>query len=271
MPGVKQQIAASNAEMDRRIDVAIEKPDFDRQSTRDWGAKKFKRGTLSGIEFQQLMNTVSTDAPKLGTRNASRAMTNNLSRDSLMPEPYSAEITMWDMKNSRQVKDQMHFLIPYEVIENQENVDEYTTIPDGSPLVETRAEWATRTNETAEEFIVTGLWGDSGTFFTRDSVYLLLWSCLSGLDHPRRFICAFAKRQTCACGCFGRHTFDDIFKVIAWMYGTFGVLCSELECTLGLLCWACTLGFLCSNLRGMTAPRPREIDKSSLKFFELPH
>ena len=234
MPGVKQQIAASNAEMDRPIYVAVEKPDADRQSTRDADQQSTKRGTLRDIEFQELMNTVS-----------------------LMPEPYSAEITMWDMENDRQVKDQMHFLIPYEIIDSNENVDEYT-------MVETRAESATTTNETAEEFIVTGLWRDSGVFFTRDSVYLLLCSCLSGLDH-----CAFAKRQTCSCGCYGRHTFDDIFKGISSMYGTFGVLCSELECTLGLLCWTRTLGFLC--LRGVAVLGPRDINKSSLKFFKMPH
>ena len=67
-------------------------------------------------------------------------------------------------------------------------------------------------------FLPIALWGDSAEFIHKDSLHLLMFTVMSGLCRRRFWICGFSKRQLCRCGCFGRHTYDSIWVVIAWMF-----------------------------------------------------
>ena len=62
------------------------------------------------------------------------------------------------------------------------------------------------------------LWGDSAPSHKKDQVYLLSWRLLNGSCRKRFWIACFGKRQMCQCGCFGRHTLDTLFKVVAWSF-----------------------------------------------------
>ena len=69
------------------------------------------------------------------------------------------------------------------------------------------------------EFAAAGLWADSATCHTRDSLFLVLFNILSGVFHHRLWVCAYSKRMACNCGCKGRCTFTDIWRVIVWSFG----------------------------------------------------
>ena len=60
--------------------------------------------------------------------------------------------------------------------------------------------------------------GDSAEYNNNASLHLLLFTVLSGLCRRRFWICGLNKRLLCKCGCYGRHTYDDIWDVIAWMF-----------------------------------------------------
>ena len=69
--------------------------------------------------------------------------------------------------------------------------------------------------------VATSIWGDSACYWTRDSVYLMLFSVLSGKYHKRYWVTSVSKRTVCQCGtCYGRHTFEPIWEVIGWMLQT---------------------------------------------------
>ena len=48
---------------------------------------------------------------------------------------------------------------------------------------------------------------------------LLIFNVISGIYQKRFWFCAVAKTSFCQCGCFGRHTVDSIFEVMAWAFG----------------------------------------------------
>jgi hypothetical protein len=62
-----------------------------------------------------------------------------------------------------------------------------------------------------------GLWGDSAPYATRDSLEMLLFSCMSAPNYdPNTEMCrcwctVFSKKFCCRCGCSGRHTWDSLF------------------------------------------------------------
>ena len=61
-----------------------------------------------------------------------------------------------------------------------------------------------------------GLWGDAAPYTLRDSLYLLIFTMLSGIRREYFWIFAVTKRSCCACGCQARHTFEAVFRVIVW-------------------------------------------------------
>ena len=60
------------------------------------------------------------------------------------------------------------------------------------------------------------VWVDGAPFSAKasDSVFLLTWRLLTGSHRNRHWIFEVNKRRLCACGCFGRHT----FQVLAWSF-----------------------------------------------------
>ena len=89
----------------------------------------------------------------------------------------------------------------------------------GSKHQETIDQWCTRLQcRNDGQVIPCGIWGDSATYNTRDSLVVLLVNVLSSPDDTRWWTCAFSKRALCACGCSGRCTFDACYKVLSWSF-----------------------------------------------------
>ena len=86
------------------------------------------------------------------------------------------------------------------------DADTYTDLHDSSPHKNTLRQWIDRVGIAAEpeEFISFGVWGDSATYNTRDSLFLILYNALSGSCRDRHWFCAWPKKIMCRCGCAGR-------------------------------------------------------------------
>ena len=46
---------------------------------------------------------------------------------------------------------------------------------------------------------------------------MLISNVISGVCNMRHWVATWSKRMTCQCGCFGRCTFDSVFRCIVWM------------------------------------------------------
>ena len=61
-----------------------------------------------------------------------------------------------------------------------------------------------------------GLWAGEAPIANHNSVVLLLLKFLSGPCKQRFWLWAASKRTVCKCACKGKHTYDDVFQVLAW-------------------------------------------------------
>ena len=69
---------------------------------------------------------------------------------------------MWSKKRGKQIHDDMHFMVPYEVIDAavSDSVEEWTAAQPGSALDITKKEWCENVGvESGAKLILTGLWG----------------------------------------------------------------------------------------------------------------
>ena len=80
--------------------------------------------------------------------------------------------------------------------------------------------WCTRTRcDMSEDFVAPcALWGDVAPYASRDSVFTLVLTILSGVHRVYWKLCCLTKRSICDCGCKGRHSFDRLFSVLAWSF-----------------------------------------------------
>jgi len=81
-------------------------------------------------------------------------------------------------------------------------------------------EWASRVElvTSDKKVAVCKIWGDSAPMSKRDSLYLLTWNLLSGIHHLVYWFVAIAKSRVCKCGCKGRCTFNELFRILAWSF-----------------------------------------------------
>ena len=71
-----------------------------------------------------------------------------------------------------------------------------------SPLGSGPADWKEREGVVGgDPFAICGLWADSATYHTRDSLLPILFNVLSGILRTRFGISARSKRMQCNCGC----------------------------------------------------------------------
>jgi hypothetical protein len=85
------------------------------------------------------------------------------------------------------------------------------------PIGATMSGWAERVNLTdTQNLMGIGIWGDSAPTVKADAVYLVLFNVITGIFHQRFRFCCWSKRIACNCGCKGKHTFEDVYKVLVW-------------------------------------------------------
>ena len=198
---------------------------------------KYKKGRMSAREVQAEAATIyaavpssSSSASSSGQRwaaagaegrhpgNASRDITLQMSKTSTNAHVYSASIPFWDPVRSVQIQDDAYLLVPHEVGDKaMEDGQDWSSLPQGHSLNRTLSDWKEKNEvEGDDDIAVVGLWADSATYHTRDSLYLILFNFLSGINRMRFWVSAWSKRHMCACGCKGRHTFDAMQEVVNW-------------------------------------------------------
>ena len=197
----------------------------------------FKRGRLSALETKEGIRTVPKKHDPKGVggkndldstwvqKNASRDVKTAMSKFSHHAEPYAASIRVWDSAEAKQVTEDVLFLLPYEqadCIFETTDIDDLTNIDPLSPMNSTMGDWKTNQGIPADEKVAgIGVWGDSAPMNTNDALYVLLWNFITGVWHQRFPFVAFSKFKCCNCGCKGRHTFDDCFRVMGYALSVF--------------------------------------------------
>ena len=198
----------------------------------------YNDGKLSTAQFQKaaaLAQNVS--ASKVGDRlaavaslgangvwsgNAFRDFARRIGRSSNMPDLYEADVPCWDHEKDMQTLSKMYFLLPHELLNNLcgDDISEWTQL--GERVLRGRlSSWCDRTGiprtrDSQEDIAILGVWGDSAPYNTRDNLFLILFNVISGSNRTRFWVTAFPKKVVCRCGCHGRHTFEEVWKILAW-------------------------------------------------------
>ena len=144
----------------------------------------------------------------------------------VLSEPYIVDTPVWDRVAGRQVLRPVAFLPPHEVLdkvvaEGEENKWGSLEEDHQSGLKAELQEWAARIAvdlATAVPWLCMALWGDSAPLTSqgRNALYLLTFTVLSGEFRKRFWLFACTKRDLCDCGCAGKCTLDEAWKVVAW-------------------------------------------------------
>ena len=158
-------------------------------------------------------------------RNSSRALLRAMARESTLPLPYTAEVKVWDNLQEKQVTKPMAFMPIHDTLEavvEHGGLEQWGSYDEQQRGFEERLkQWGQRVGVPQDDlssFLPISLWGDSAEYNNNDSLYMIFFTVLSGLFRRRFWVCGFNKRMLCKCGCYGRHTYDDIWAVIAWMF-----------------------------------------------------
>ena len=183
-----------------------------------------------------MVQRLARAAPSSVAKKKARASTTNSARNvkrtiaahctKVLSEPYMVSTPMWDRMRDRQVRRQVAFLPPHEVLDNmveEGEEDQWSSLAEaGQSGYQMQLEqWASRVAVdllAAGPWLCLALWGDSAplTAQGRNSLYLLTFTILSGVFRTRFWLFACTKRDLCDCGCSGKCTFDEAWKVVAW-------------------------------------------------------
>ena len=146
-----------------------------------------KKGKLSAKDVVELTEGAdSSTRPASWEAHASRNVKRKFARESGRPDVYAAVGKFCDEKKQKQFTDTMYFSLPWEIIETDAKpISEWTHIEADAPLYSTRQAWASGRDirlsvEEIENTVVWGIWGDTAPFLTRDSLYILTYSAVSG-------------------------------------------------------------------------------------------
>lgn len=190
-------------------------------------APEFQEGSAASVNSQAddpITKKVSrTGASGAHRGNAHRDIMVHLGKQSDRPEVYETDICFWDSNTESQVWLPCDFLLPHEVMDyeiGKGRLEDWSRLRNNPHLQSTFDEWCAGVglNSSDPDVLAFGLWGDSAVISAKESLFVLLFNCLSGICNRRFWVCAFGKKVVCQCGCYGRHTFDSIFKVLQWSF-----------------------------------------------------
>ena len=144
-----------------------------------------------------------------------------LQKKSDLYEPYETTVPMWDARLDKKIDGKIKMYPPHESLdaiikEGQE--EEWTSFDsEQQEFKQDLFEWGKRVQTTLSDlWLCFALWGGSAPTTKRGSLYLLTYRVLNGVHRRRVWIAGLSKRNICACGCYGRCTFDALFEIIAW-------------------------------------------------------
>ena len=207
----------------------------------------FSRGKISGHDARTAAGTIIEDngvqnplTKKLAKAGKSGKLPGNISRDVVRtisgvakkPQVYSTSFLIWDEKLDKQVETQIYLLLPYEKVDYEiltrkkltgnrnPEIARWCHLSQDNPLYDVRKTWMDEMGLSGDDeasIAVCGLWGDGAVYHTRDSLHLLLFNVLSGVDQTRHWIGAYSKKQQCQCGCKGLCTIESIWRILVWV------------------------------------------------------
>ena len=164
-------------------------------------------------------------APEWTHRHCSRSIQRSMAKQSNMViEPYLFSCPLWDAASERPVESDVAMLLPHDLFDSmipEGKEEEYCSFGAGQAGFEEDLEgWCTRTRcDMSEDFVAPcALWGDVAPYASRDSIFILVLTILSGVHRVYWKLCCLTKRSICDCGCKGRHSFDRLFSVLAWSF-----------------------------------------------------
>ena len=160
--------------------------------------------------------------PKKASRHSSRTLMRALAPSIELPPEYIAKCPMWNKKHIEPRSEDLAFLPPHEVLASLctgDNIDKFTSYSDEQKgFKDELDDWGNRMEVETDggNWLTLGLWGDTAPSTRGDSVMLLSLTVLCGIVRQRLWITTMKKNRICRCGCKGLHTFEAIFKVVAW-------------------------------------------------------
>ena len=166
---------------------------------------------------------------KPDSRSSNRAVSRVLKKGAVLREAYIAEVPTWDHEQNRQVMTKLKVMPPHESLHaliqpGAEN--EWCSFDDSQEGFRTSLhDWGAGGRVGCDimtsPWACLALWGDSAPYSKTDSLYLLTIRVLNGVHRRRIWIAALRKKNLRACGCYGRHTFDALFEIVAWSMKAF--------------------------------------------------
>ena len=155
---------------------------------------------------------------RVDSRHHSREVTKVLEDSSETVVPcYYADATLWKEDKNQKTISKIAYMPIHEVLDHEVVVGEehtWCSLDGESGFQEDLDEWKQRVNFNVVTSLIMllALWGDSAPYTKKDSLYLLVYTVLSGMHRKKLWFVACGKRQLCRCGCFGRCTFALFFQ-----------------------------------------------------------
>ena len=172
---------------------------------------------------------LSAYSKRHNSRNSSQNLRRGISRltgGKLFFEPYRSKVPMWNTKTRKPQEMICNILPPHEILERVVPLGEEKAWSNIDPtqqagLMDDLKKWAARVGIDLPSHLLPllaiALWGDSAPLGKRNGLYLLTLKMLSGKCKRRYWIFAASKRRICQC-CGGRHTFDEVWRILAWSF-----------------------------------------------------
>ena len=198
---------------------------------RDCIAKKYLLNKQSASEVKKEMQKaeragaqgVADLATRTLERNSQRSLMRALLKGCDAPPLYWAKIPVHDPKTSTNGNlVDFPFLLPHEVLYNMLQkspglLQSLVEAPLPSGIGQIRDNFAEGQGIPKEKLLGLGIFGDGVPHQKRKSIECFSWNLLGlGVGAPRQLFTCISKEFTCKCGCGGRHTLDEILKVLVW-------------------------------------------------------
>ena len=152
----------------------------------------------------------------------------NARRDLMVPfltgttflDVYWTDIPLWNRDEQTLQLEQFPFLLPHELFAkflHAAGPDNFQIGYDNPHLEELRQQYCREFQIDPERFVGLDIHGDGVAHQTSGSVEVFSWNFLNHASGGERFLSAVVDKQYCCqCGCSGRHTTDQIMRVLSW-------------------------------------------------------
>ena len=185
-----------------------------------------KRGKLSAKKLVAMAadDATGADADRLRRVSASRNSASTVYRElrpaCRLPPTYTRDIWMHDAVKNEATLQPISILPIHEMVHTVLDESWLDFLPDQYDTRRNLSDFGKEhgIDTSVGLWALLGIWGDSAPLSKRDSLYLVTFRVMNGRHRRRIWVAGLRKSKLCQCGCFGRHTFNEIFLMIAWSF-----------------------------------------------------